>query len=144
MVILNAHGGNQFQPLVRDLQSELPIFLVVANFFQMAPEVKADAFEVPGDHADEMETSLMLHLFPDLVELEEAGPGERSATVLDRLKQSGVWTPRPWSRCHPDTGSGDPSRATAEKGVVYFEAVAECVAKLLVTLGEADREALLG
>ena len=30
------------------------------------------------------------------------------------LAQAGVWTPRPWSKSHPDTGAGDPSAATAE------------------------------
>ena len=73
LVILNAHGGNQFQPLVRDVQSQHGLLVVVANFYEMVPDVKRAVFEVPGDHADEMETSLLLHLCPDLVELEQAG-----------------------------------------------------------------------
>src|SRR5690606_3608108 len=58
LVIVNAHGGNQFQPLVRDAQAEHGLLIVVANFYEMVPDVKRAIFEKPGDHADEMETSL--------------------------------------------------------------------------------------
>ncbi len=120
LVILNAHGGNQFQPLVRDAQSQHGLLIVVVNFYEMVPDVKRSAFEAPGDHADEMETSLLLHLCPELVELQHAGGGERVPFVIGGVNQPGVWTPRPWSKSHPDTGSGDPSRATAEKGVAIL------------------------
>jgi creatinine amidohydrolase len=139
LVIVNAHGGNQFQPLVRDVQSRHGLLVVVANFYEMAPDVKHSVFERAGDHADEMETSLLLHLCPDLVELVEAGPGERVPFAINGLNQPGVWTPRPWSKTHPDTGSGDPSRATAEKGARYFEAVTEALADLLVNLANAQK-----
>jgi creatinine amidohydrolase len=139
LVILNAHGGNQFQPLVRDAQSEHGVLIVVANFFQMAPEVMKATFEEPGDHADELETSLLLHLCPELVELDRAGEGTRIPFAIAGLNQSGVWTPRPWSKVHPDTGSGNPAKATAEKGARYFEAVAESLATLLVDLAKAEK-----
>jgi creatinine amidohydrolase len=139
LVILNAHGGNQFQPLVRDARSQHGLLIVVVNFYEMLPDVKRAVFEVPGDHADEMETSLLLHLCPDLVELDQAGCGERVPFAIKSLNQPGVWTPRPWSKCHPDTGSGDPSRATAEKGARYFETVANALADLLVNLASARK-----
>jgi creatinine amidohydrolase len=139
LVLLNAHGGNQFQPLVRDLQSQHGVLIVVANFYEMAPDVKRAAFESPGDHADEMETSLLLHLCPELVELQHAGRGERVPFAIQAIAQPGVWTPRPWSKSHPDTGSGDPSRASAEKGKQYFEAVASALANLLVELAGAQK-----
>lgn len=139
LVIVNAHGGNQFQPLVRDLQSKHGLLIVVANFYEMVPDAKNAIFENAGDHADEMETSLLLHLRPELVELAQAGPGKREPFAIKSLVQPGVWTPRPWSKCHPDTGSGDPSRATAEKGERYFEAVAAALADLLVDLANAKK-----
>ena len=139
LVILNAHGGNQFQPLVRDLQNQYPLLIVVVNFYQLVPELKAELFARPGDHADEMETSLMLHLHPELVELDQAGPGERVPFAIRSLSQPGVWTPRPWSKSHPDTGSGDPSQATAEKGKRFFEGVVGAVSQLLVELAGAKK-----
>lgn len=139
LVILNAHGGNQFQPLVRDVQSEFGLLIVVANFYQMVPDVKHEVFEEPGDHADELETSLLLYLCPNLVELPRAGTGGRNPFAIEGLVQPGVWTPRPWSLSHPDTGSGDPARATAEKGERYFGAVAGALADLLVHLAHAKK-----
>jgi creatinine amidohydrolase len=139
LVILNAHGGNQFQPLVRDIRSQYGLLAIVVNFYEMLPEVKRAVFESPGDHADEMETSLLLHLCPELVELQHAGRGERVPFEIPGLNQPGVWTPRPWSKSHPDTGSGDPSRATAEKGVRYFEVIANALAELLVNLAIAQK-----
>lgn len=139
LVILNAHGGNQFQPLVRDAQREHGILIVVVNFYQLVPEAKEAIFELPGDHADEMETSLLLHLTPELVELDQAGQGERVPFAIAELSQPGVWTPRPWSKSHPDTGSGNPSRATAAKGEKYFAAVTEALATLLTELAAAKK-----
>ncbi|MEX0611709.1 MAG: creatininase family protein [Pirellulales bacterium] len=139
LVILNAHGGNQFQPLVRDVQSEFGLLIAVANFYQMVPDVKQAVFDEPGDHADELETSLLLHLCPELVELEHSGAGERRPFAIDGLTQAGVWTPRPWSKTHPDTGSGNPKRAKAEKGKRYFEAVTTALADLLVSLSNAEK-----
>jgi creatinine amidohydrolase len=139
LLILNGHGGNQFQPLVRDVQSQHGMLIVVANFFQMVPDVKQTTFDEPGDHADEFETSLLLHLCPDLVELSQAGPGIRKPFEIEGLTQPGVWTPRPWSKTHPDSGSGNPSQATAEKGQRYFEAVSDALADLLVNLSYAQK-----
>jgi creatinine amidohydrolase len=139
LVIVNGHAGNQLQPIVRDAQSKHGLLIVVANFYEMAPEAKRSIFENPGDHADELETSLLLYLRPELVELSQAGPGRRKPFAIDGLVQPGVWTPRPWSKCHPDTCSGDPSRATAEKGKRYFEAVATALADLFVGLDHATK-----
>jgi creatinine amidohydrolase len=138
-VIVNAHGGNQFQPIVRDVQSEYRMLIAVANFYQMCPEAKEKIFDTPGDHADELETSLLLHLCPELVELKQAGPGSRVPFALKSLAQPGVWTPRPWSKSHPDTGSGNPSRATAEKGKHYFDAVTTALADMLIELAFAKK-----
>ena len=142
LVILNGHGGNEFKPLVRDLQLETGLLVVVVNFFQLVPDVVKEIFDDPGDHAGELETSLLMHLVPDLVQLQQAGPGEWVPFHLKTLRNPGVWTPRPWARSHPDTGAGDPSRATADKGKRYFEALFEAVAQVLVELSAAERDRL--
>jgi creatinine amidohydrolase len=66
-------------------------------------------------------------------------PGTAVHWGLKALKQSGAWTPRPWSQVHPDTGSGDPSAATAAKGAEYFAVITEAVADLLVELSAARK-----
>ena len=140
LVILNGHGGNEFKPLVRDLQFEFDMLVVVVNFWGAATDVHDSLFEdKTGDHANEMETSLMLHLTPDWVVMDQAGPGERIPFALKTLKEVGAWTPRPWSKVHPDTGSGDPSAATPEKGKAYFEAITAEIARMLVELSGAKK-----
>ncbi len=139
LVILNAHGGNDFKPLVRDVQSATGVLIVVVNFFQMCPELLEETFDDPGDHAGEMETSFLLHVCPQWVNLPQAGEGRRVPFAVKGLNQAGVWTPRPWSRSHPDTGSGDPRRATAEKGKRYVEAIAEQIGNVLISLSKASK-----
>jgi creatinine amidohydrolase len=139
LVILNGHGGNEFKPLVRDLQARTGMFILVVSFWQLVPDIVNAIFDDPGDHAGELETSLMMHLTPDLVALDQAGPGATNEIALKTTRQPGVWTPRPWSKTHPDTGAGDPSKATAEKGRRCFEAMSQKVAELLVELSGAKK-----
>src|SRR5699024_9928687 len=67
LIILNSHGGNNFKPIVRELGVKYPkMFIVICEAYRVIN--KEAYFDHPdGDHADEMETSLMLHLRPDLV-----------------------------------------------------------------------------
>lgn len=140
LLILNGHGGNEFKPLVRDLQGEFPGFLiVVANFWQLAVYPHDPRVQTRGDHADEMETSLCLHLCPELVDLASAGDGSQIRFEIEGLSRPGVWTPRPWSRSHPDTGSGDPGYASADKGGAFFEQVSTAAAEVIVGLSTAQR-----
>ena len=131
--------GEGTQPLVRDLMGEFDILIVVVDFFRLCPEVFETVFENPGDHADEFETSVMLHLYPDLVAMQQAQSGRTNPFQIDGIRQSGVWTPRPWSATHPDTGCGDPSAATAEKGRTYCEAITETLGTLMVNLAKAEK-----
>lgn len=139
LVIVNAHGGNNFQGLVRDVQGEIEILVVVINFWQLRPELIAEIFDQPGDHAGELETSLLLHLAPDWVLLPQAGPGDGRPFQIAALRQPGVWTPRPWSQVHPDTGAGNPAAATAEKGRRYFESLTAAIAEVLAGLAAAKK-----
>jgi creatinine amidohydrolase len=140
LVLLNAHGGNDFKPMVRDVQVESGVLIVLVNFYQLVPDTLAAIFEEPGDHAGEMETSVLLHVCPDWVVMGQAGEGRTVPFAIDALRGTpGVWTPRPWSATHPDTGCGDPSKATADKGQQYLEAVSREVARVLTGLAAATR-----
>lgn len=138
LVILNGHGGNQFKPIVRDISARYDSLIVVANFYELCPDT-LDIFDEPLGHACEMETSFLLHVCPDLVQMELAGDGSRVPFEIEGLSQPGVWTPRPWSQSHPDTGCGDPSKATAEKGEIYVRQVTEALCEVLVGLSNAKK-----
>lgn len=142
LLILNGHGGNEFKPMVRELGLAFPdMLLCVASWFQA---LDRDAFfEEPGDHADELETSLMLHLRPDLVRpLDEAGSGQAKRNKIDAFSEGWVWAERPWSTVTEDTGVGNPKRATRKKGEAYFEAVTQKISRLFIDLAAADPDHL--
>jgi creatinine amidohydrolase len=137
LVILNGHGGNDFRQMIRELQVDLELFLCTLNWYETVPT--DELFEEPGDHAGEMETSLMLHLAPALVlPLSEAGRGLAKNFRIEALRERWAWAPRDWTEISSDTGVGDPSRATAERGQRYFEQLTRKIAGFLVELAEAD------
>lgn len=139
LLLLNAHGGNDFKPMIRDVQLQTDVLIVLANFWQVCPEAERRIFANPGDHAGELETSFLLHVCPQWVQLEQAGPGKRVPFDIAGLNQPGIWTPRPWSKSHPDTGSGDPRGAAAERGKQYIEAVAAEISRVLIHLSAAKK-----
>ncbi|MDW8262414.1 MAG: creatininase family protein, partial [Phycisphaerales bacterium] len=91
LILLNGHGGNEFKPMVRDLQSEFAMLIVVLNFWQLCSYPCDPRAQSRGDHADEMETSLLLHLAPHLVRMAEAGSGDRVPFAIEALNRPGVW-----------------------------------------------------
>ncbi len=143
LLILNSHGGNNFKPIIRELGVKYPaMFIAFCNWFQSVD--KKDFFDHPdGDHADEMETSMMLHFQPELVRpLDEAGDGAAKAYRVEALRENWAWAERQWSEVTKDTGVGDPRKATPEKGKAYFEAVVEKVSQLFTDLADADLDEL--
>src|SRR5678816_1225020 len=87
LVLLNAHGGNDFKPLVRDVQAPFKMLIVLINFWQLLPDVTRATFDDPGDHAGELETSFLLHVRPEWVRMEQAGDGRTVPFRIDALKQ---------------------------------------------------------
>ena len=141
-VILNSHGGNDFKPIVRELGAKYPdMFICLCNWFQWRG--KDAFFQRKGDHADEMETSLLLHLTPQLVRpLEEAGEGNEKKNKIEAIRQGWCWAERRWSQVTEDTGIGNPKAATREKGEKYFKAITEQVAAAFVELAKSDIQQL--
>jgi creatinine amidohydrolase len=139
LIVVNSHGGNNFKSLVRDLEAEFDILIIIADLFAMVPEKVEEIFEEPGDHAGEMETSFMMYLTPYDVYLKDAGEGKRNKFKIDGLDQKGVWTPRPWSNTHPDLGSGNPRKASREKGERYFNALCDALATVITGLSKAGK-----
>src|SRR2546421_236432 len=83
LVLLNGHGGNELKPLARELHHRTSVFLCVCDWYRMAADLYPRIFEKPGEHADEVETSLGLAFFPELLHLEDADPGAARPTKLE-------------------------------------------------------------
>ncbi|MDO7849070.1 creatininase family protein [Hymenobacter sp. M29] len=141
-VILNGHGGNDFRQILRELQAEFPtVFLSTLNWFKAAD--RNHYFGAPGDHADELETSAMLHIVPELVSpLAEAGDGAAKQFRIAALRQGWAWAQREWSKVSADTGVGNPAAATAEKGAAFLEACTSNIGQFLIELAAADPQDL--
>lgn len=137
-LIVNSHGGNDFKQILRELGAEFPdMILATCNWYYSVE--KSEIFEEEGDHADEMETSLMLYLHPDVVlPLKEAGNGSFKKFAVKTLNEGWAWTERKWTQVSEDTGIGDPSKASAEKGEKYFRKVCEKLSMLMVEFCAVD------
>lgn len=137
-LILNGHGGNDFKQMIRQLGSEFPeMFICTCNWFQSFET--SEFFENGGGHADEMETSIMQFICPELVlPMAEAGAGIGKKFRISSLNQKWTWAERRWSQVTSDTGIGDPSKASAEKGERCFNEVVKRVGNFLTELCKAD------
>lgn len=137
LAILNGHGGNDFRQMIRELQPKLHIFICTINWWTCIKST--EIFVEPGDHAGEMETSLMMALEPDLpLSVKEAGPGKARRFRIAGLRDGWAWAPRQWTKVTDDTGTGNPYAATVEKGEKFLRAVTEKVGGFLIDLAAAD------
>lgn len=141
LLVLNGHGGNDFRPTIRELQAKTDVFLCLVDWYAVLEN--SLHFDDPGDHAGEMETSLMLHLAPDhVLSLAEAGDGRARTFRIEGLKNGWAWAPRNWVQVSSDTGVGDPRAAKGEKGAEFLGALASRIGQFLVDLAAADIEDL--
>lgn len=138
LLIFNSHGGNDLKAVVREAGLKYPrMFIGILNWYQALD--KSAYFEHPGDHADEMETSLMLHLRPDLVLPASAwGEGKSRKPKIRAFSEGWMWAERKWPQITDDTGVGNPKLATANKGKAYFNDLTVKIARLFCELCEAD------
>jgi creatinine amidohydrolase len=138
LVVFNGHGGNDFKQMLRELQARWPqVFL--STVFWPHMHSGAGIIEILGDHADERETSLMLHFHPELVLPPETwGSGTTHGWKLKAMQEKWAWAQRAWTQATDDTGCGDPRLATAEKGREYAEILSAKLAGYLVDLAAAD------
>lgn len=137
-MLLNSHGGNNWKPIIRELGLLFPeMFLCVTEWFRSTEKEKY--FEEPGDHAGELETSLILHLHPELVlPREEWGDGTEKENKIAAFNEGWAWTERPWSKITEDTGVGNPKEATADKGEQYFNKVCQKLGQLMIDVANTD------
>jgi creatinine amidohydrolase len=140
LVLLNGHGGNELKPLLRQLHHRTKVFLRLCDWYRMAGDVAAKIFENPGEHADEMETSLGLAFFPELMHLDKADAGAALPSRLEAINRGWVSITRPWHLVTTNTGLGDPSQATAEKGQRFMHALVDRLSSFLIELAAAPMD----
>ncbi|MFW6107262.1 MAG: creatininase family protein [bacterium] len=140
LVVFNGHGGNAFKPLLRQLYGQSDVFCCLVDWWKVASDHYPEIFESVGDHADEMETSVDLALFPDLVHLEDADDGATRPSRFDAINRGWVQITRPWHLLTRNAGVGDPRPASAEKGQRVIDLVVERMGRFLKELAEAEMD----
>jgi creatinine amidohydrolase len=137
LVVLNGHGGNDFRQMIRELRPTCGVFICTVNWWDCVDP--APYFDEPGDHAGELETSVMMFIAPYMVlPLPQAGEGKANKFKVAGFREGWAWAPREWSKVTEDTGVGDPAEATPEKGKIFLDAVTERIGGFLVELASAD------
>ena len=127
--------------LARDLHNELGIQVAVTNILGLGREVEeALAEQEAGGHADEMETSCMLAIRPDLVRTERAvkeilppPPGAYGPSGVRKIALAGKMTTRSGI-------NGDATLATREKGEALLAAMAQDILTFLEHFGRISQE----
>jgi creatinine amidohydrolase len=138
LVLMNGHGGNDFKPMVREIQPQFPeMFISLVEWFKMLD--LSEYFEDEGDHAGEMETSVIQYYFPEFIlPIDEAGEGKAKKFKLKGLNNKTAWAPRRWDKVSDDTGIGNPKAATPEKGKKFLEDVTSRIGDYFVELAKSN------
>jgi creatinine amidohydrolase len=143
IVLLNSHGGNELKPLLRELAGRTPAQLFLCNWYQIFRDEYQKIFEQPDDHAGEMETSLALAYFSQLVLRRPDGSlaadeGRVAPSRFEAVNRGWVSITRPWHLLTTNAGSGNPHAATADKGRRLMALLVERLAGFLVELSAAE------
>ncbi len=135
ILLVSGHGGNAaWLSLLRNRMLDRPKpYLLYTYYVQLlGGDQNKPLLETPFDyHGGEVETSIALHLFPELVDPD----GRVSATVpAAEPDLGGALSPYTFALRWPRAVSGDPFPATAAKGRTFFESnidqLATCMARV--------------
>lgn len=138
---LSTHGARRFyflntgistnwvlEPLRLKLQQQ-HIEILYSDLLELLPDIEAPIAEQRcGSHADEIETSMMLYIAPERVRMELAcceygRDGKQSGPFRRQPEQNGFYS--------PSGIFGDATLATAEKGHVVLQQLAERIRRQL-------------
>lgn len=142
IVLLNSHGGNSLKGYLREMYGRTPAHLFLCNWYTVFRDVYREIFDNPDDHAGEMETSLALAYWPELVARNDDGTlagddGQKAPTRFEAVEQGWVSITRPWHLLTTNAGAGNPHQATAEKGQRAMQVLVDRLAAFLVELSAA-------
>jgi creatinine amidohydrolase len=146
LVLCNSHGGQPqvMEIVARDLRVRLGMVVVAYSWYAagIPPGLFAPDEVRDGIHAGAIETSIMLHLRPDLVHMDRAA---NFVPLMRTLRDDGHRLLSPtgpgklaWQAqdLHPSGAAGDATDADAGRGRQLVEHAARALADLLI---EVDR-----
>jgi creatinine amidohydrolase len=140
ILILNGHGGNiaALTAIADELGAELEVPIAATTYWLLAREAFAGILERQRKvrHACEAETSMMLALVPELVDMTRAinAVGPTGPELTDLVGPEVVRYRSFAARTHHGA-IGDPRAANSEKGERLLDAAAAAVAAVAVNDG---------
>lgn len=150
LVMINSHGGNEeiMGIVARELRVAAGMLVIKTGWTRMAPPagMYSDLERRHGIHAGDMETSLMLHFRPELVnhnavaDFVSVAAQEEAAFTYLRPTGMHAWA---WiaSDLNPSGAVGNAANASAERGRATAEAQ---VGQMIELLREVERHGLPG
>ena len=155
LVLFNSHGGqvSVMDIVARDLRSRSELMVFSVNWFNLPLGEEVDGLFTQeenrfGIHAGDVETSMMLALRPQSVDMEQAR--EFRSTSQDRAEQFDIlgngrsaklgWQMQDYN---PMGAAGDATLATADKGRAVVEAAGRQLALLLQEVAQVPLSTLV-
>lgn len=147
LVIVNSHGGNNnvMEIVARALRVECDMFVVKTNWlgFGHPSDIYTQLELRDGIHGGDVETSLMLHFRPDLVDMGVAenfpSINDDAVAQLTHLRPTGphsfAWRA---DDLHPAGVVGNAAAATADKGAATAQWEARAFLELLNDVRKVD------
>lgn len=153
LVLLNAHGGQVglMDVVGRDLRARLQMLVYAVSWFNLPLGEAAAAFSPHehrfGIHAGEIETSMMLALRPELVDMAAAQDFASSAAqraarfaILGNGKSAKLaWQTQDYN---PHGAVGNAAAATADKGRALLDAAGRALADVLAEIDALPADTL--
>jgi creatinine amidohydrolase len=137
ILLLNGHGGNiaALTVAVNELAPELDAPIATATYWLLAQPAFSKILEKQANvrHACEAETSMVLALKPELVDMTLAADavGPTSPELVNIIGTSAVHRWQSFRSRTSHGAIGDPRAASAEKGERLLQAAAEAVSALV-------------
>jgi creatinine amidohydrolase len=145
LIVINGHRTANLPPLqiaASRIRNETGAYVTIADPFYIGDTVSRKIRESPPGgigHAEELETSHMMHIFPELVDIRKAvknlPPRKKFHTSDPYVIGDRVFTPSSLESfrkiTEPSGVTGDPTLATAEKGKRLHKALVDNLVELI-------------
>ena len=147
IIILNGHGGaNNFMNYFAQsrLEKYHPYIVYVYKAHYRTLKQHQDFLKEYGPlngsgHADMMETSEIMYMHPETVDLSKIDVSQCAPELRNEfLAENGIFTAIGWYGNHPHHIAGDPSNASAIKGEVLTNMYIDNLAKSIKIIKEDD------
>lgn len=144
-VVINGHGGNvdAIRRAARSLRHDEVLFAAPWNWWEAVEDLTEELFETAGGHADALETSLLMHLRPELVRKQHLETARNGAPDEWGMHVHGAELGFDTVDFTPTGAVGDPTESSPDAGERVFGAATAELSSLLDWLVNREFEELL-